>query len=148
MHRRTKQGSIAAVAATAAFLTSAPVMARRADEKAARIPLEAYIKGHSTGDADVLATAFDPRARVTSMTDSGLVVVPVADFLSRVRAGTKHEPDGKRRTIAMLDIKGTAAIARIDIDLGATRFNDYITMMKFPDGWKIVNKSFHRETTK
>lgn len=148
MHRRMIQVSVAAVAAAALFLTSAPVMARRADDKAARIPLEAYIKGHSTGDADVLATAFDPRARLTSMTDSGLAVVPVADYLARVRAGTKREADGKPRTIAMLDIKGTAAVARIDIDLGATRFTDYMTLMKFPDGWKIVNKSFHRETTK
>lgn len=125
-----------------------PLLAHRADEKEARIPLEAYIKAHSTGDADIMSTAFHPQARMTFMTDSGIVIVPIADYLARMRAGTRHEADGRPRTIAMIEVKGTVAIARIDMNLGATKFNDYMTLLEFPEGWKIVNKSFYRWMSK
>jgi hypothetical protein len=132
------------IAALATASLSAPALAQSAEERAVRVPLEAYIKAHGTGDADVMATAFAPSARMTFMTDSGMVIVPITDYIARMRAGTKREPDGKPRTIGLLDIHGTVAVARIDMDLGAVRFNDYMTLLKFPEGWKIVNKSFYR----
>ncbi|MDX2262899.1 MAG: nuclear transport factor 2 family protein [Gemmatimonadales bacterium] len=133
-------------AALASLAVVSPVRAQTVEETAARIPLEAYIKAHSTGDADVMATAFHPSARMVFVTDTGLAIVPISDYIARIRSGTKRAPDGRPRTIAMLEIKGTAAIARIDMDLGPTTLNDYMTLVKLADGWKIVNKSFYRAT--
>ncbi|MES2305586.1 MAG: nuclear transport factor 2 family protein [Gemmatimonadota bacterium] len=132
------------LAALATAALTAPTLAQSAEEKAARIPLEAYITAHGTGDADVMATAFAPGARMTFMSDTGLVIIPITEYVARMRAGTKRPPDGKPRTIAMLDIHGTVAVARIDMDLGEFKFNDYMTLLKLPEGWKIVNKSFYR----
>lgn len=136
------------LAALAALALSAPASAQSAEEKAARVPLEAYMKAHGSGDADLMATAFHPSGRLAFVTDTGIAILPSSEYIARMRAGTKREPDGKPRTIAMLDIRGTVAIARIDMDLGGTKFNDYMTLLKFADGWKIVNKSFNRVTVK
>lgn len=144
MRTRTRLHSIAALVALSLIALAKPATAQNAEEQAARIPLQAYIAAHGSGDADLMATAFAPTARMTFVSDTGMVIVPITEYIARMRAGTKGPPDGKPRTIAMLDIHGTVAVARIDMDLGAFKFNDYMTLLKLPEGWKIVNKSFYR----
>lgn len=132
--------------AAAASLTLTPLAARRADEKAARVPLEAYMSAHRSGNADVMASAFHPTARMVYATDTGIAILPMTEYVARMRANPKAAPDTFPRKITMVDVNGTAAVGRIDMDLGTVVFSDYMTVLKFPDGWKIVNKSFHRET--
>jgi hypothetical protein len=119
--------------------------ARAEDEAAARAPLEAYIQGHRTGDASFMEKAFHPTARMTYMSDSGMVTVPITEYIARMRtAGVRAAPDTFPRKIGMFDVVGTAAVGRIDMVLGTSTISDYMTVLKFADGWKIVNKSFHR----
>ena len=116
-----------------------------AQDEAARVPLEAYIQGHRTADASFMEKAFHPTARMTYMTDSGMVTVPITEYIARMRsAGVRATPDTFARKIAMLDVVGTAGVGRIDMVLGTSTISDYMTVLKFADGWKIVNKSFHR----
>ncbi len=114
-------------------------------DEAARVPLEAYIQGHRTGDASFMEKAFHPTARMTYMSDSGMVTVPITEYIARMRsAGVRATPDTFARKIAVLDVVGTAGVGRIDMTLGTGTISDYMTVLKFADGWKIVNKSFHR----
>lgn len=115
-----------------------------AQDEAARVPLEAYIQGHRTGDASFMEKAFHPTARMTYMADSGMVTVPITEYIARMRAANRTVADTFQRRIAMLDVVGTAGVGRIDMVLGTTTISDYMTVLKFADGWKIVNKSFHR----
>jgi hypothetical protein len=135
--------------ATAVALLTAPVIAgaqsASPDETAARAPLEAYMQGHRTGDATFMEKAFHPNARMTYMADSGLVIVPISEYIGRMRAnGVRATPDTFPRRVAMLNVAGNTAVARIDMELGNTIFADYMTIHKFADGWKIVGKSFYR----
>lgn len=132
---------LTAVPAAIAAQTSA------SDEAAARAPLEAYMQGHRTGDATFMEKAFHPQARMTYMADSGLVIVPITEYIARMRsAGVRATPDTFPRRVAMLNVAGNTAVARIDMELGNAIFADYMTVHKFADGWKIVGKSFYRTT--
>ena len=115
-----------------------------AQDEAARVPLEAYIQGHRTGDASFMEKAFHPTARMTYMADTGMVTVPITEYIARMRAANRTVADTFPRKIAMLDVVGTAGVGRIDMTLGTSTISDYMTVLKFADGWKIVNKSFHR----
>ena len=42
-------------------------------------------------------------------------------------------------------IAGNAAIAVIELDYPATRFIDYMTLLKVDNEWRIINKSFYAE---
>jgi len=43
-----------------------------------------------------------------------------------------------------IDIAGTAAVAKIDFFEGDDlKFIDYLSLLKFEDGWKIVSKTFY-----
>ena len=127
--------------------TTAAAQVGSSDEAAARAPLEAYMQGHRTGDATFMEKAFHPNARMTYMADTGLVVVPISEYIGRMRtAGVRATPDTFPRRVAMLNVAGNTAVARIDMELGSTVFADYMTIHKFADGWKIVGKSFYRAT--
>lgn len=136
---------LAAALAFTALPAAIAAQASTSEEAAARAPLEAYMQGHRTGDATFMERAFHPQARMTYMADSGLVIVPITEYIARMRsAGVRATPDTFPRRVAMLNVAGNTAVARIDMELGSTIFADYMTIHKFADGWKIVNKSFHR----
>lgn len=130
----------------ATILATAPAAAQSAqDESAVLAPLEAYMLGHRTGDATQMDRAFHPDARMTYVSDSGLVIVPISEYIGGMRTrGPRAQPDTFPRRIAMLNVAGNTAVARIDMELGQTIFADYMTLHRFPDGWRIVSKSFFR----
>lgn len=124
-------------------VTPPPAVAQ--DEAAARIPLEAYMQGHRTGDAAFMDKAFHPDARMTYMSDTGFVIVPISEYIGGMRSrGPRAIADTFPRRVAMLNIAGNTAVARIDMELGSAIFADYMTLHRFADGWKIVGKSFYR----
>jgi len=46
---------------------------------------------------------------------------------------------------ASIDITGTAAVAKIEFYVGKTlKYVDYISLYKFKDGWKLVNKIYYK----
>jgi hypothetical protein len=63
----------------------------------------------------------------------------------------KHQPapdEAMRiRTIDWIEVKGSAACARITLVHGSTTFTDYFVLLKTVEGWKIANKAFYGETT-
>ena len=121
-------------------------VAQSGGDAEARVPLEAYILGHRTGDASHMDRAFHPSARMTYMADTGMVTVPITDYIGGMRSrGPRAQPDTFPRRIAVLDVAGTAAVARIEMTFPKVTFVDYMTLLKFSDGWRIVNKTFHRE---
>ena len=99
----------------------------------------------STADAAAMAEAFDSTARMTFMSDTGLTIIPIAEYIDRVRAAPRRAgPDAVPRRIAMLDVAGNAAVARIEMDFPTGRTVDYMMLLRFPDGWRIVNETFAR----
>ena len=95
------------------------------EEQAVRVPLQHYMQGHASDDAQHMRKAFMPTARIKG--------TPAADEATR------------RRSIDAIDIAGTAASAKITLVHGNITFIDYFVLLKTEDGWKIANKAFHAQ---
>lgn len=138
---------IAAIAtlATAAALAAHGLEARSAaaaDEAAIRRTIQFYFGGGAT-----VRQAFDPVAQMTYVTDSGLAVVPIEQYIARSEAAAKAgrpSPWSDQR-IASIDITGDAAVAKLQLQGANGVVTDYMTLLEIDGEWKIVNKSFTRK---
>ncbi|RPH32244.1 MAG: hypothetical protein EHM93_10125 [Bacteroidales bacterium] len=62
------------------------------------------------------------------------------------KKGLKYSFQNEFTTIKFLfiDVSGTAAVAKIEFFEGNELYSiDYLSLLKFEDGWKIVSKIFH-----
>lgn len=116
-----------------------------AEEAAARIPLENYIKGQETGNGDFIRKAFHKDARIMAFRDGKLLNLSVEEFAGRFNGKAADDEAQRKRTIASLEITGSAAVGKIVLDYPTVKFTDYMSLLKIEGEWKIVNKSFHAE---
>jgi hypothetical protein len=132
---------------------SAPA-AGQADESAnvKAVVQSAYVEGvHAKGDAALMRAGFDPEFRMYVLRDGKLTIVTLEDWAGRIEAAAKKDPNAKRPAIkaeyTMIDVTGNAAVAKVDLYRdGKHTFTDYLSLYKFPDGWKIVSKIFQAHT--
>jgi hypothetical protein len=116
------------------------------DEAAARMPLEAYFKGHATGDGAFMRQAFHPDAKICSNNPAGqLVCLTAEEFASRFTGKPPADEAQRKRTIEHIDVMGDAAYAKLILDYPAVKFTDYMTLMKVNGEWKIMNKVYFAE---
>ncbi len=133
-----------------AALCSLPAVAASpttAEQAAARKPLEAYIKGHATGDAAYMRQAFLPTAHIESMRDGTFTSWALDEYCQRFKGSPAADEATRRRSIDFIDIGGAAACAKITLVHGANTFIDYFVLLKTVDGWKIANKAFYAQAT-
>jgi hypothetical protein len=113
------------------------------EKKAIAIPLQAYLKAGETADGQLFRQAFRPDAKIMSIT-KGKLDQRSAEEYAKVYNG---EPDNERprTSFEIIDASGTAAIAKVIIDLPVVKFTDYMTLLKEDGQWRIVNKSSYAE---
>ena len=116
-----------------------------AEETAARVPLENYLKGHATGEAEYFQKAFHPEAKLFWYRDGKLMTRTSAEYIAG--AGGKPAPDeaNRKRWIESVKITGNAGIAVIVLDYPSVKFVDYMSLLKIDGEWKIINKTFYSE---
>jgi ketosteroid isomerase-like protein len=87
-----------------------------------------------------IAKAFHPQALLMSVTESGeLNAMTQATWWRRIsRPGIANS--GRTSTIRHIDVVGVAAVARVDVVRGENRSTDFFTLLRFENGWRIVNK--------
>lgn len=114
------------------------------DEKAIREVVQLYFDGIIKYDEAALRKAFHPDAYVIGLAKSGkLERAPFQEWVLYTR-GTAPDPTGRNNTIVTVDIAGTAAVAKTDLNWPHVRYIDYLSLMKIEGEWRIVNKVFHR----
>ncbi len=119
---------------------------------AAEKPIRAYFRYHQTGDPKGLAEAFHPDALLQWAKEGQRMTLSQSDW--QQRAGEQlTKAEGKERpavtcAITWMEITGDAAVARVDLDYPTFRFIDYLHLIKLREGWKIVDKIYHREEGK
>jgi len=116
-----------------------------AEDAAARVPLENYLKGHATGEAEYFKKAFHPEAKLFWYRDGKLMTRTSAEYIAG--AGGKPAPDeaNRKRWIESVKITGNAGIAVIVLDYPTVKFVDYMSLLKIDGEWKIINKTFYSE---
>jgi Putative lumazine-binding len=123
------------------FATSA----QSAEEAAARVPLENYLKGHATGDGDYIRKAFHPEAKVFSFRDGKLNQLTLTEFTARFTGGPAPDEAQRKRRIESVKITGNAGVGVIVLDYPTVKFTDYMSLLKVDGEWKIINKTFYAE---
>lgn len=114
-------------------------------EEAARVPLEAYIQGHATGNGDFMRKAFHTDAKIMAFRDGKLTNLTAEEFASRFNGKAAADEAQRKRRIESLEITGNAGVGKIILDYPTVTYTDYMSLLKIGDEWKIVNKVFYAE---
>jgi hypothetical protein len=140
-----KRSFIAAAGAIVALSAFVSVNAARdaADREAVEKPLKMYF----SGDPEQLKQAFHPGATMFFARNDSLIAVPIPEYIARVAASRAQGGPPPQRTerIAQVDITGTSAVARLELEYPQQKITDYMSLVKYGGEWKIVNKIFSRE---
>lgn len=126
------------------LLTACGLVAQQdAELRAARVPVEKYLEGHATGRREPILEAFHPGARVQGLTANGEMRDWSLEEYARGFTGKAPEGAEKRlRRIEMIEIDGTAGVARATVELGPVMATDYFLLLKRDGQWRISNKVF------
>ena len=139
--RRVLVSLIALVLAGNSLAAQAP---SAGDEAGVRAALQHYLNGHATGDPEEFRKAFHPDARMTYVRDGKLIITPISEYIAGATGKPAADEAIRKRRIASVEVKGTAAIGRIELDYPNAFFVDYMTLLKDGDRWVIIAKSFDR----
>lgn len=115
------------------------------DRELARIPLENYLKGHATGDGEYMRKAFHTDGNLIFIRDGKFTTRSFADYIAGFSGKPAADEAQRKRSIEAVDVSGNAASAKIILDYPATRFVDYMSLLKIDGEWKIVSKIFYAE---
>ena len=132
--------------------TGAPVLASQdADVEAVKLVIvESYIEGiHRNQDTDAILKGFHPDFAMVMVKDGSVSKMTIQEWVARIEEG-KKKPDERPKVettyeFATVEVSGTAAVARIELFKdGKLTYTDFISLYKFDDGWKIINKIYYR----
>lgn len=119
--------------------------AQTPEKDAVRVPLENYIKGHATGDGEFMKKAFHTEGNLIFVRDGKYTTRSFTDYIAGFTGKPAADEANRKRSIEEIDVSGNAAVAKIILDYPATRFVDYMSLLKIDGEWKIVTKIFFAE---
>lgn len=103
-----------------------------------------YVDGLRAGSSDGVAQAFHQDAVMYGFTNGELLGGPISKLFDFVKTNGKA-PDITTR-LDVLAITPTTAVVRVDMEKDAigADYNDYLTLIKLPEGWKVIAKVYHQ----
>lgn len=119
--------------------------AQTAEKEAVKVPLNNYLQAHSTGNGDLIRKAFHTDAKLFWYRDGKLMTRTAEEFAAGFNGKPAADEAQRKRNIEAIDITGNAAVAKIVLDYPATKFTDYMSLLKIDGEWKIINKTFYAE---
>src|SRR6185436_206162 len=104
--------------------------------------IQHYIDGGKTGNTEEMKKAFHPDATIFGYIGNDLFAGPIQGLFDwNDQNGAATELEGR---ITSIDLVGTAATARIELDnCSGHRFTDFFTLLKVDGEWKVMNKVFY-----
>ena len=107
----------------------------------------AYVEGvHAKGDVALMRAGFHPDFRMLVLKDGAMSGVTLDEWVSRIGKGAQDRTTPRpaiKADFASVDVTGDAAVVRLELyRAGKHAFTDYLSLYRFPDGWKIVSKIF------
>lgn len=134
-----------ATTAALLFTLAAPLAAQSpdADTKAIRDIIGVYFRGHATANPDTMRAAFMPTAHIEGLRNGAFVSWTVDQYVGNFRGQPAPDEASRTRVIDVVDVSGTAAMAKATLTHGATTFTDYFVLLKSDGKWLIANKVYH-----
>ncbi len=103
-----------------------------------------YLEGGTNNDFDTLKKAFHETATMKYMADGEYREVNALEFFGRGMKDGGPKQDRETRIVS-IDVAGSAAFAKLEIEYPTFTFVDYMHLLKVDGEWLIVSKIFHRQ---
>src|SRR5215475_15141603 len=121
---------------------------KQSEDALVRQAVEAYLHGLKFNDVTSLKKAFYPDAKLFFVKKDGtLGQLTQEQWYKGFAASAGKEEKGDLK-ITDVDITGNAASVKVVEVYETSKYTDYLSLLKFPDGWKIVNKIYVAEPIK
>lgn len=145
---------VALLLAVAAAQTVAPADAQeiprprpaRAQAEAAvrQVLVDAYVSGvHVDRDPEAVRRGFHPDFVMLVYDEGEVVDVSLQAWLDHMGLDGVPTSDTIGHSFRSVDVTGNAAMASMEIyENGTHIYTDYFSLYRFPDGWRIVGKTF------
>lgn len=128
--------ALAVSASSIAFAQSNP------EEPQVRETVNNYLHGLKFNDVDSLKKAFFPEAKLYFVKrDNTLGQLTQEQWYKGFAQSAGQEEKGDLQ-ITEVDITGNAASVKVVEVYEKSKYTDYLSLLKFTDGWKIVNKIY------
>ena len=103
-----------------------------------------YYDGMVSGSASSLEQVFETGARFQGVRDGEQLRRGLAEFLTMVATPTSGRTDASDYsvTVELVDVTGPVALIKLKDRFRGRTYVDYLTAVKTPIGWRIVNKAF------
>lgn len=119
-------------------------------EEVKSLVLTSYINGAFNAlDADAMRKGFHEDFAIYSPKGEAIGKYPIkawADGVAKRKAGDYNANDPKNKWVhkfAMVDVTGHAAQVKVELfNQGKQVYTDYLSLLKFESGWRIVAKVF------
>jgi len=110
-----------------------------------------YINGAFNAlDPDAMKSGFHPDFAIFSADGETIKKYPIGEWVSGV-AKKKADPDFDpannvwTHEFPIIDVTGDAAVVKVELSRNGTLvFTDYLSLLKFDSGWRIVAKVYHK----
>jgi Putative lumazine-binding len=124
------------------MLNVTAVSAASESESGIKATLEAYFKGHATGDAKYFRAAFLPTAHIEGNREGKFVSWTLDTYCESYKGIPAPDEATRKRSIESIDISGDSAMAKATLVHGAVTFTDYFVLLRVEGNWKIANKVY------
>jgi hypothetical protein len=124
-------------------------LAQKSDLELVKETVQNYLDGGTYGDTAKMAKVFHPTAfmKFVDVKTGEFRDVPIARYLENGKANAGKKID-RTTKILNIDITGTAAQAKLELDTPTSKLTDYFNLLKINGEWKVVSKIFAREDKK
>lgn len=118
------------------------------------VVLKAYIHGaFNELNPDAMAAGFHPDFSIFSANGEEINKYPIAKWVDSVRKRKQKEDfdpanNAWDHNFAIVDITGGSAVVKVELLKEGTHvYTDYLSLLEFESGWKIVAKVYHKHTS-
>ena len=138
------------MAAGFSFAREAPLTPDQA--AVVKVVQEAYVDGvHNFRRVDAVRRGFHPGFEMLILREGALATLPIETWIENLERTNRTNPlpeDHTPGTVArylFVDVTGDSAVVKLELlRENEIVFTDYLSLYRFPEGWRIVGKIFHR----
>ncbi|MDH3629269.1 MAG: nuclear transport factor 2 family protein [Acidobacteriota bacterium] len=130
---------------------AAPLLADGHEEAAIKKLIEeSYVHGaFNELNPEAMRAGFHPDFAIYSADGEAIKKYPIvtwSDGVAKRKAAADFDPAGNKweHTFVSVDVTGGSAAVKIELSNdGKLKYTDYLSLLKFDSGWKIVAKVYH-----
>ncbi len=144
---------IAAVAIARAPSSKGAADNSSAREEITRVIEASYIHGaFNEQNTEAMRNGFHDIFKIHGVRDGKLSTYPIADWVKGIeseKAKDSYKQQTWEHSFPMIDITGNAAVVKVEllkVENGKKThvYTDYLSLLKFNDGWKITDKVYNQ----